>query len=243
MANGAAGASRAAWKKRNEPMRTDLDLRHDVERELDWEPRIDASEIGVAVKEGIVTLTGLVSTYREKLAAEEAAKRVAGVLGLANDIEVHLKTDSKLTDAEIAHVAVEVLKANASVPAGRVRPVVKEGVVVLEGQVEWQYQRAAAQRCVETLHGVTGVINKIVMRPNAAAARTEVKQKIEEALRRAAQIDAERIKVETANGKITLRGKVRSYWERAEAEAAAWAAPGVREVENHLTIATPVYEE
>jgi osmotically-inducible protein OsmY len=224
-------------------MRTDLDLRHDVERELDWEPSIDAAEIGVAVKGGIVTLTGFVNSYREKLGAEEAAKRVAGVLGLANDIEVRLQRDARLTDAEIAHAAVEVLKANASVPPGRVRPVVKEGIVTLEGQVEWQYQRAAAQRCVEILHGVTAVINKIAIRPKAIAAPTEIQKKIEEALKRSAQVDAQGITVETSDGKVTLRGKVRSYWERAEAETAAWAAPGVKEVENHLTIATPVYEQ
>ena len=222
-------------------MRADQDIRRDVERQLDWEPSIDAREIGVAVKDGIVTLSGFVHAFLEKLDAARAAKRVTGVLGLANDIVVQPR--DQRTDGEIAHAAADTLKVYTSVPEGTVRPAVTNGIVTLEGEVEWQYQRDAAQAVVRGLRGVKQVINQIALKPKARPSASDIKIKIEDALKRSAQVDARRITVAATEGTVVLRGTVRSYWEQEEAEAAAWAAPGVTRVDNRIEIAVPAYED
>jgi len=221
-------------------MRVDQDIRRDVERQLDWEPSIDAREIGVAVKDGIVTLTGVVHYFLEKFDAERAAKRVIGVVGLANDIEVQPR--DQLTDGEIAHAAVEALKAHTSIPQGEVRPVVKDGSVTLEGEVEWQFQRDAAFSVVRSLRGVKQVINQTVLKPKMRPNPSDIKMKIEDALKRSAQVDASKITVAMTDNTVVLRGSVRSYWEREEAEAAAWAAPGVTRVDSRIEVAVPTDE-
>jgi osmotically-inducible protein OsmY len=221
-------------------MRADQDIRRNLEQQLEWEPSIDAREIGVSVRDGVATLTGFVHSFPEKFDAERAAKRVIGVVGLANDIEVRPR--DQRTDGEIAHAAVEALKAHTSIPEGKVRPVVKDGVVTIEGELEWQFQRDAALAAVRGLRGVKHVINQTVIKPKVRPNPSDIKIKIEDALKRSAQVDARKITVSMTDGTVTLKGSVRSYWEREEAETAAWAAPGVTRVDNRIEVAVPSYE-
>jgi osmotically-inducible protein OsmY len=214
------------------PVRTDAQIRDDVLFELKWDPKISSSDIGVAVKDGVVTLTGFVHSYFEKDAAEKAAKRVYGVRGVANDIEVRLA--SARTDPEIAREAVQELQNHVSLPADKIKVTVKNGWVTLEGTVEWQYQKTLAESAVKKLRGVIGVTNNIEVKPQVSP--TEIKSKIEEALRRNAEIDARRITVEVEGGTVKLYGSVRSWTERSEAEKAAWSAPGTVRVENYITV-------
>ena len=213
---------------------TDTDLREDVLHELEWEPSIDGSNIGVSVKNGVVTLSGHVSSFAEKWAAENAAKRVYGVRAVANELDVKLPGESKRTDQEIAQACVNALKANVNVPDDRIKVTVSSGWVTLEGQVDWQYQKDAAENAVRYLVGVMGVTNLITVKPRASA--TEIKSKIEDALKRSAELDARRITVQVEGGKVILRGSVRSWAERQEAEREAWAAPGVWSVDNQITV-------
>ena len=214
---------------------TDKEIQQAVLRELDYEPQVRSTEIGVAVKDGIITLSGNVESYSNRYHAERAAKRVAGVKAIANDLEVHLSTSSERTDEDIARAAVRALEDRISVPRDQVQVTVRDGRITLEGDVDWQYQKEAAEAAVRHLYGVKGVGNLITIKPRVSS--TEIRTKIEAALQRAATLDAQRITVETEGSKVFLRGRVRAWAEREEAEHAAWRAPGVTQVENQITIA------
>lgn len=213
---------------------TDLELKKTVESELTWEPSVDAAEIGVGVKNSVVTLSGNVHSYWEKWAAERAASRLSGVKAVANDLKVQLPDSSERTDEDIAEAAVHALNWWVSVPEDRIKVKVSQGWITLEGTVYWNFERTAAEEAMRNLMGVTGVSNLIEVKPQVNA--SGVKAAIETALKRNASVDASRIKVEADGDNVTLRGNVRSWLERDEAERAAWAAPGVRVVDDQITI-------
>lgn len=213
---------------------TDKDLKQHVQNALDWEPSVDATDIGVSVDDGVVTLRGNVGSYMEKLMAERVALRVYGAKALANDLVVHLASGYERTDTEIAHAALAALKWNTLVPNERVTVTVKGGQLTLNGTLDWQFQKDAAARAVGNLTGVTAVINYIIVQPRVKA--TDVRGKIEAAFKRSAEIDARRVNVTTQDGKVILSGNVHSWAERQEAERAAWAAPGVTVVDDRLAV-------
>ena len=215
-------------------MKSDKDIRGDVEAELQWDPDIRASDVAVAVKDGVVTLTGFVRSYSQKWQAERDAKRVSGVRGVANDIEVRLPNLDARPDPEIARDAVQEIHFSLPYSGEKITVTVKAGWVTLEGEVEWQYLRERAERAVRRVRGVKGVTNVITIKPRVATA--VVKGQIEDALRRSAETDAKNITVEVEGDKVILRGQVRSWAERQDAERAAWRAPGVREVQNLIAI-------
>jgi osmotically-inducible protein OsmY len=213
----------------------DHQLRQDVLDELDFEPSVHADHIAVGVHHGVVTLTGFVSSYGEKLAAEQAVRRVKGVKAIAEEVEVRLPSDRKLADSEIAERAVDILKWSVGgVPANRIAVKVEKGIVTLTGEVDWRYQANEAGAAVHKLHGVALVINQI--RVESPAGVFEVREKIQQALRRNAELDASQITVHTDGGKVVLGGKVHAWFERGIAERAAWSAPGVTDVQDNIQV-------
>lgn len=214
-------------------MRSDSDIRRDVEDELRWDPQIDPTDIAVGVNGGVVTLAGFVRSYSERRLAETAAKRVAGVLAVANDLEVRLPDMDQRPDPDIARDAVARIKEELPYAWENIRVVVKNARLTLEGEVEWNYQRERAEAAVHGVRGVEGITNSIEVKPRAAP--EDIRRKIEEALRRAAGIDASRITIESNGSEAILKGTVRSWAERQEAERAAWSV-GVAKVDNRIII-------
>lgn len=213
---------------------TDRELQEHVQNALDWEPSVDAADIGVSVDAGVITLRGDVRTYSERAAAERVALRVYGAKAVANDINVRLRDGQQRNDTEVAQAVLSALKWNTMVPDERITVTVSDGWVTLKGKVDWEYQRTAAANAIRDLSGVRGVANTITLEPHISV--TDVKAKIESALRRSAEVDARRINVAVAEGKVILSGNVRSWFERSEARQAAWAAPGVKEVVDHIAV-------
>jgi osmotically-inducible protein OsmY len=215
-------------------MRSDDQIERDVKEELEWDPDLDATDIAVSVKNGVVTLTGFVRSYTDKYEAEAAAKRVAGVRAVANDIEVRMPSVDERPDPEIAREAVAAIKSQLPISSEQIKVVVKNGWVTLEGEVEWQYQRNTAETAVRRIRGVKGVTNYMQLKPRAEP--SEIKRKIQEAFRRNAEVDANRIQVESRGTEVVLKGTVRSWIEREEAERIAWSAPGVTRVVDEIVV-------
>jgi osmotically-inducible protein OsmY len=213
---------------------TDRRLQENVQAALDWEPSVDTADIGVTVDNGVVTLRGDVKTYAEKSNAERMTLGVYGVKAVANDLNVRIGTGLERTDSDIALAAVNALKWNTQVPADKVSVTVRQGWITLKGDVDWNFQRDSAGKAVRDLPGVVGLTNTITVKPRVSIA--DVESKIEAALKRSAEIDARRINIGVSDGKVTLSGNVRSWAEREEARRAAWAAPGVRDVDDRISI-------
>lgn len=215
-------------------MKNDLEIQQDVITELKWQPFLQAANIGVSVKNGIVTLSGTVDSYAQKMDAEKAVKKVTGVKAIAEDIQIGVSPALKKTDAEIAESVLNALKWHTAVPEQKITVKVEDGVVTLTGEVEWEYQRNSAKNAVSSLLGVRNVTNLISVKPKVTA--FDVRTKITQALHRTATIDAERITIEVEAGKVRLHGKVRSFAEKEDIETAAWCAPGVSKVESYIEV-------
>jgi osmotically-inducible protein OsmY len=215
-------------------MKSDSEIERDVRDELKWDPDLHADDIAVTVKNGVVTLAGFVPSYTDRLEAEAAAKRVAGVLAVANDIEVRLPAIDQRPDPDIAQDAVAALKSQLPISYDKIKIIVKDGWITLEGAVEWQYQKSTADTAVRKVRGVKGVTNVITVKP--AVAPSEIQRKIQEAFKRNAEVDANRITVEAKGSEVILKGTVRSWIEREEAERVAWSAPGVTRVEDRIVV-------
>ena len=213
---------------------TDIDIRQSVLDALEFEPSIDAASIGVAVDNGIVTLTGHVTTYAQKLKAEELAMAVHGVKGIAQEIEVRLVGTHRTADDEIARQILDVLRWSASLPVDVIKVKVQSGWVTLSGTVEWNYQRESALRAIRDMAGVKGVTNAILIAAKASPA--DIRDRIVNALKRQAELDMQNIRVEVSEGAVTLEGRVHSLTERRVAEQAVWAVPGIREVRDRLSV-------
>lgn len=211
-----------------------MELQKRVLEALDWEPGLEAKEIGVAANDGIVTLTGLVRSFADRFTAERVVKRLSGVKAIANDLEVRLPGDSRRSDSDLASAAVRALEWDVNVPNDRIKVRVADGWLTLEGQVEWQYQRQAAERAVRQLMGLRGVSNQLTL--TARVTPNDLKNRIEAAFKRTAELEARKIRVETTGGKVILEGSVHTWAEREEAEDAVWAAPGVTVVEDRLGV-------
>ncbi|MFM8570949.1 MAG: BON domain-containing protein [Pirellula sp.] len=215
-------------------MKTDSELKQDVENELKWEPMVNEAHIGVSANTGVVSLTGHVISFAEKYAAERVAKRVYGVKAVANELDIRLRDGAMRSDEQIAQACLSALKNHSLVPFEKIKAVVSNGMVSLEGEVDWQYQRDAALNAVRDLIGVVSVTSRISIKSRTLP--KDVKHKIIAAFHRNADIDARRIEVETSEGKVTLHGNVRSWSEREQAQSAAWGAPGVTAVENDIVV-------
>lgn len=220
-------------------LRSDTDIQKDIIAELKWEPSLRDDDIAVSVRDGVVTLAGFTDSYVDRWKAEQVASKVKGVKAIANDIEVKLPSSSTRPDPDIARAALDALRWNISVPHDRIKVKVEKGWVTLEGDVDWYYQKEAAERSVRYLTGVRGVSNLMTLRARPVPA--DIKQKIKDALQRGAEFDAEHITVEMDGSKVILRGTVRSFAEMQDSERAARNAPGVTEVENRLTVDPSVY--
>ena len=218
--------------------RSDEEIQQDVLDEMRWDTRIHPNEVGVSVKDGIVTLTGWVDSYLKKVAAREAASRVRGVKAVVNDIEVQLPGSAERTDQDLAAAVLNSLKWEAGIPAGKLDVTVSQGWVTLRGEVEFNFQKRDAERAVERISGVKGVTNLITVRPHPVP--TDLKEQIEKSLLRNAETDAQNITVEVQGSKVILHGTVKSYAEKRAAEDAVWAAPGVTEVDNRIVISPPL---
>jgi osmotically-inducible protein OsmY len=213
----------------------DLSLREYVLSELEFEPSVNAAHIGVAVENGVVMLTGHVGSYAEKLAAERVVQRVRGVRAIAQEIEVRFPADKKTEDDEIAQRALNIIAWDTTIPDEKVKVKIQKGWITLTGEVDWYFQRNAAETAVRKLSGVTGITHSITVKPQVQAG--DIKQRIESALKRTAELEAEQIRVLVSGGRVTLEGKVKAWHERVVAERAAWAAPGVVAVVDHLALA------
>ena len=214
---------------------SDKTIRNAVEEELDWEPSIDSEHIGVTVEDGVVTLSGHVGTYAEKVTAEKAAKRVKGVRAIAQEIEIRFPNDKKTSDDQIAKRALDIIAWDSTIPKDKVLVKVQNGFVTLSGEVDWFYQRDDAEHAVRKLAGIKGLSNEIRIKPKAYA--YDIKERIETALKRNAEFEADSIKVSVLDGRVTLDGKVKAWYERDLAERTAWSAPGVVSVVDHINIA------
>lgn len=217
-------------------MKTNEQLRADVESELNWDASVLDSGIVVSAKSGVVTLSGHVPSYIDKIGAEKAVKSVAGVVAVANDIEVKPGSAGQRSDSEIATAAVNALKSSVAVPAERIKVIVSDGWITLEGAVTQWYQKSAAQSAVHHLWGIKGVTNNITLEPVATS--SNVRGKIQRAFQRHAAIDANKVNIEVSDGTVTLSGEVHSWHEKDDAETAAWCAPGVKSVRNNLSVVT-----
>jgi osmotically-inducible protein OsmY len=220
-------------------MKTDIEIQKDVLDELKWEPYLSATEIGVAVKNGIVTLSGTVNSYLKKTRAEKAAKRVSGVKAVAEDIEVKYADSLLKNDTEIAETILNALKWHSAINEEKIKVKVENGIVTLDGEVDWEFQRNSAVMQIENLIGVKRIVNNITIKSGIVP--KELKQKVNSAFHRSATIDSEKINIEVAGTKVTLTGKVRSWAEKNDAENAVWAAQGVNKVENNLEIDMEVF--
>jgi osmotically-inducible protein OsmY len=216
-------------------MKIDAVLKQDVEAELAWDAIVNASQVGVAVKDGVVTLSGHLDSYAEKYAAERAAQRVKGVKGVAVELDVRLGLGAKRTDADIAAAADSALRWHALVPEDRIKVTVEKGWLTLSGDVEWDFQRQSAFKAVRPLTGVVGVSNTIALKPTVTPAN--ITQRIQGALERQAMREAKGIEVIVSGGTVTLKGTVHSWAERNAAQGAAWSAPGITSVVNQLHVA------
>lgn len=215
-------------------MKSDLQIQQDVINQLNWEPFVKVSNVGVSVKNGIVTLAGQVDSFAQKVAAEKAVRKVAGVKAIAEDIQITVESGNKTSDTDIAAAVLYALKWHSAVPEEAIHIKVENGNVTLEGEVDWEYQRHSAKIAVTNLVGVCNVYNNMTVKPKVTAG--DVTASINSAFQRAATIDAERITVEVVGNKVILRGKVRTYVEKEDAEDAAWCAPGITTVESHLKV-------
>ncbi|MDO8179965.1 MAG: BON domain-containing protein [Undibacterium sp.] len=215
-------------------MISDREIKKNVEAELQWDPDINTTDIAIAVKNGVVDLAGYVPSYAQKSQAESDVKRIAGVVGIANDLEVRVPHVDKKSDPEIARDAVTALKIQLPTLHENVKVIVRDAWLTIEGSTEWQYLKERAEDAVRHLKGINGVTNNIVVKPKVSP--LEIKRKIEEALKRSAEIDANRIIVESHDGEVILKGSVHTWFERKEAERAAWSAPGVKKVDDKIFI-------